>query len=256
MQCPVLTLPYCGDITPIPSSTARLCTQRHHASGAVADHSDGLVAELVEQSAEVADPLAEKRAAEPEGPLSAVVVRRTANGVPRVGVLTGGAQAERKYSVAGSLKGGEFVFGEFHFAFNVQENDFVFFAWSFAECFGGSEANARLGREIDATRGCLGAILEQPRRARFGVAEHVHVQRVANFVEVVGPVGLLEGKKAFVIVTSGGTELGSDIDFVSAWMKHVLGFIGITDVTMIDSSGLMKDEAGAIARAEEEIATA
>lgn len=71
-----------------------------------------------------------------------------------------------------------------------------------------------------------------------------------------GPVGLLEGKKAFVIVTSGGTELGSDIDFVSAWMKHVLGFIGITDVTMIDSSGLMKDEAGAIARAEEEIATA
>ena len=71
-----------------------------------------------------------------------------------------------------------------------------------------------------------------------------------------GPVGLLEGKKAFVIVTSGGTELGSDIDFVSAWMTHVLGFIGITDVTMIDSSGLMKDEAGAIARAEEEIATA
>lgn len=71
-----------------------------------------------------------------------------------------------------------------------------------------------------------------------------------------GPVGLLEGKRAFVIITSGGTELGSDIDFVSAWMKHVLGFIGITDVTMIDSSGLMKDEAGAIARAEKEIATA
>lgn len=71
-----------------------------------------------------------------------------------------------------------------------------------------------------------------------------------------GPVGLLEGKRAFVIVTSGGTELGSDMDFVSGWMKHVLGFIGITDVTMIDSSGLMKDEAGAIARAEKEIATA
>ena len=42
-----------------------------------------------------------------------------------------------------------------------------------------------------------------------------------------GPVGLLEVKKAYVIVTSGGTQLGSEIDFVSSWLHHILGFVGI-----------------------------
>ncbi|TRY31298.1 FMN-dependent NADH-azoreductase [Aliiglaciecola sp. M165] len=68
-----------------------------------------------------------------------------------------------------------------------------------------------------------------------------------------GPVGLLEGKNAYVIITSGGTELGTDIDFVSGWIKHVLGFIGITDVQIVNSSGLMKDQQAAIERAESSI---
>lgn len=70
-----------------------------------------------------------------------------------------------------------------------------------------------------------------------------------------GPEGLLTGKKAYVIVTSGGTQLGTDIDFVSGWLQHTLGFIGITDVTLIDASGLMKDEQGVLARAEDAIAS-
>lgn len=48
-----------------------------------------------------------------------------------------------------------------------------------------------------------------------------------------GPEGLLTGKKAYVLVASGGTEVGSEIDFASGYLKHVLGFIGITDVTII-----------------------
>lgn len=56
-----------------------------------------------------------------------------------------------------------------------------------------------------------------------------------------GPVGLLEGKKAYVIVTSGGTPVGSDIDFASGYMRHVLGFIGITDVEIIAADQLMSD---------------
>lgn len=68
-----------------------------------------------------------------------------------------------------------------------------------------------------------------------------------------GPVGLLEGKKAYVIVTSGGTALGSELDFVSAWMQQVLAFIGITDVQFIDSSALAVDEQAALARADENI---
>ncbi|MEK9712247.1 MAG: NAD(P)H-dependent oxidoreductase [Thalassolituus sp.] len=68
-----------------------------------------------------------------------------------------------------------------------------------------------------------------------------------------GPVGLLTGKKVYVVMTSGGTVLGSDYDFVSGYLKHVLAFIGLSDVTFIDSSGLMLDAEKA-EKAEEEIA--
>ncbi len=48
-----------------------------------------------------------------------------------------------------------------------------------------------------------------------------------------GPVGLLEGKRAIVAVASGGTRVGSDIDFATDYLRHILGFIGITDVTFV-----------------------
>ncbi|QFT30997.1 FMN-dependent NADH-azoreductase [Labrenzia sp. THAF82] len=56
-----------------------------------------------------------------------------------------------------------------------------------------------------------------------------------------GPVGLLEGKKAIVVVASGGTKVGSEIDFASNYLKHVLGFLGITDVEVIAADQLMID---------------
>jgi len=57
-----------------------------------------------------------------------------------------------------------------------------------------------------------------------------------------GPEGLLEDKKAYVLLSSGGTLLGSDIDYVSDYIHHILGFIGIKDVTLIDSSGIGRNE--------------
>ncbi|MEH6790389.1 FMN-dependent NADH-azoreductase [Parasphingorhabdus sp.] len=48
-----------------------------------------------------------------------------------------------------------------------------------------------------------------------------------------GPQGLLTGKKAYVLIASGGTAIGSEIDFASGYLRHVLGFIGIDDVTII-----------------------
>lgn len=65
-----------------------------------------------------------------------------------------------------------------------------------------------------------------------------------------GPVGLLENKKAYIVITSGGTKLHSEIDFVTPWLRHVLGFIGIDDVTIIDASGLNKDAANVIHSAQ------
>jgi FMN-dependent NADH-azoreductase len=57
-----------------------------------------------------------------------------------------------------------------------------------------------------------------------------------------GPVGLLKGKKAYVVVSSGGTKVGSEIDFFTPWMKHFLKFIGITDVEFIAADQLMSDD--------------
>ena len=64
-----------------------------------------------------------------------------------------------------------------------------------------------------------------------------------------GPVGLLKNKKAYIIVTSGGTALQSEYDFVTAWLTHILSFIGIDDVTYVDASALMMNEDEAVSRA-------
>ena len=64
-----------------------------------------------------------------------------------------------------------------------------------------------------------------------------------------GPEGLLKDKKAYVILSSGGTQLGSDIDYVSDYIHHILGFIGIKDVSIIDSSGIGRNEEKVIADA-------
>ena len=57
-----------------------------------------------------------------------------------------------------------------------------------------------------------------------------------------GPVGLLKDKKAYVVISSGGTKVGSEIDFFTPWMKHFLKFIGITDVEFIAADQLMSDD--------------
>ncbi len=52
-----------------------------------------------------------------------------------------------------------------------------------------------------------------------------------------GPKGLLTGKTAYLVVASGGVAADSAVDFAVPYMRHVLGFVGITDVRVIDASG-------------------
>ena len=54
-----------------------------------------------------------------------------------------------------------------------------------------------------------------------------------------GPEGLLTGKKAYITAASGGTTVGSEIDFMTPWLKFFLGFLGITDVDVIAADGIM-----------------
>jgi FMN-dependent NADH-azoreductase len=67
-----------------------------------------------------------------------------------------------------------------------------------------------------------------------------------------GPEGLLKGKKAFLAMASGGTPMGSEIDFMSRWLVLFLGFLGISDVEMVAADGIMgQDGEVRIAAAQE-----
>ena len=71
-----------------------------------------------------------------------------------------------------------------------------------------------------------------------------------------GPVGLLENKKAYVVIASGGTKVDSQIDFLTPWLRHYLGFIGIKDVTVISADALNQDFDAGLAQAKRQLAAA
>ena len=53
-----------------------------------------------------------------------------------------------------------------------------------------------------------------------------------------GPVGLLTGKKAYVIATRGGRYARTALDLQSAYVRQFLGFVGIDDVEFVYAEGL------------------
>jgi FMN-dependent NADH-azoreductase len=68
-----------------------------------------------------------------------------------------------------------------------------------------------------------------------------------------GPFGLFENKKVYIVITSGGTPFMSDADFASAYIKHFLGFLGITDVNFISADQLMINSEVQIKNAKKQI---
>ena len=65
-----------------------------------------------------------------------------------------------------------------------------------------------------------------------------------------GPQGLLENKKVYILTATGGTEVGSAIDFATPWLKFVLKFLGIDDIEVIAADrGMQRGEAARTAAA-------
>ena len=69
-----------------------------------------------------------------------------------------------------------------------------------------------------------------------------------------GPKGLLSGKRAILAVASGGTPVGSGMDFATGYMRHVLGFVGITEVDVVAADAMAIDAEATLARATDQIA--
>ena len=53
-----------------------------------------------------------------------------------------------------------------------------------------------------------------------------------------GPVGLLAGRRAYVFATRGGQYAGTAADLQTAYVRQVLGFLGIREVEFVYAEGL------------------
>ncbi len=68
-----------------------------------------------------------------------------------------------------------------------------------------------------------------------------------------GPEGLLKGKRAIIALSSDGTKIGSEIDFASGYIRHMLGFFGITDVDFIAADQMVFGPEETLKKAEAQI---
>jgi FMN-dependent NADH-azoreductase len=53
-----------------------------------------------------------------------------------------------------------------------------------------------------------------------------------------GPEGLLKGKKAYIVIASGGVPVDSPVDFATPYLRQALKFVGIIDVEVIGADQL------------------
>ena len=66
-------------------------------------------------------------------------------------------------------------------------------------------------------------------------------------------IGLLENKKVYLVITSGGTKIGSKEDYLTPWLKHVLNFFGIKNIQTIFADQMSIDYEKSINEAEIQI---
>ena len=68
-----------------------------------------------------------------------------------------------------------------------------------------------------------------------------------------GPQGLLGVDRAIIITATGGTPVGSEMDFVTPYLQHICRFLGINDVYVIDASGSKREPEQIIAQGKAQI---
>ena len=52
------------------------------------------------------------------------------------------------------------------------------------------------------------------------------------------PEGLVKGKKVYIVAARGGKYTGTPMDVQTPYLKMFLGFLGMTDVTVVRAEGL------------------
>lgn len=122
-----------------------------------------------------------------------------------------------------------------------------------AASFTPEESRSPEQKKILAVSDELIAELQQADEYVFGVPMHNfsipstlklwidQVVRVGKTFSYSGPKGLLQGKKATLLIASGGTygegSALASLNFVTPYLRAVFSFIGITELTVIAAEG-------------------
>ena len=64
---------------------------------------------------------------------------------------------------------------------------------------------------------------------------------------------MLKNKRAYLVITSGGTKLNSKEDFLTPWLKFILNFFGIEKIDIISADQMSLDYEKSIKDAEKQI---
>jgi FMN-dependent NADH-azoreductase len=107
---------------------------------------------------------------------------------------------------------------------------------------------ARSDQLIDELREADAVVLAVP-MYNFGIPsslkawiDHVARAGVTFRYTAEGPEGLLGDKRVIVVATRGGTYAGTDADNQSAYLRQVLGFIGLGEPEFVYAEGLANAE--------------
>ena len=65
--------------------------------------------------------------------------------------------------------------------------------------------------------------------------------------------GLLKNKRAYLVITSGGTKLNSKEDFLTPWLKFILNFFGIKKIDVVSADQMALNYKKSIKDAEDQI---
>ena len=65
--------------------------------------------------------------------------------------------------------------------------------------------------------------------------------------------GLLKNKRAYLVITSGGTKLNSSEDFLTPWLKFILNFFGIKKIDVVSADQMALNYKKSIKDAEDQI---
>ena len=70
-----------------------------------------------------------------------------------------------------------------------------------------------------------------------------------------GPVGLTQVKKTYVVVATGGTPIGSEMDFVTPYLAQIVKFLNLGELEFLEVDGRDDAREKRVAAAEAKIAS-